>query len=409
MKTTSSVLMLLAVGLVACSGGGGGQAPTISDLSVTPGAVYEGSGGGSATVNGSVRFADGDGDVASFTLTIFDSTATLIATQTFPATGAAGVTSGVGYASVTVSTAKIEQYTFELYATDQGGRRSNVLTGTFRVVAAAWRLRTPMPTPRAAIAVAANDRIYLIGGSPQSEVVEVYEPATDTWGTAAPLSVGRNSPLAVAIGNKIYVAEGDAMGTPAAVEEYDVGTDAWSNRAPFPTAFRHGPATFALDGKMYVVGGVEGGETAAPTLIYDPATDSWSSEPGLDPARTDLAACTIQGKGYALGGEVPLQIYPWLSDVDEYDPLTNAWTPRPPMPMALFRHTAVNLLEQIVILGGFNNNRFEGMLRLDPTTGASKTLTSPPVAPGAVAVAGGRLYLFTPQATYEYVPEHELN
>lgn len=400
--------MFVTVGLVGCGGGGGGQRPQISDLSFTPQAVYEGSGGGIALVAGSVRFVDGDGDVASFTLTIFDSTATAIATQTFPATGAAGVTSGIAYASITISTMKIEQYTFELYATDQGSRKSNVLTGTFRVAAAAWRDRSPMGIPREATAVALNSRIYLFGG--YSEIVEVYDPATDTWGTAAPLNIARNSPVAVAIGDKIYVGAGTS-GAPAALEEYDIGIDAWSLRALFPTAFRHGPASFALDGKMYVVGGVEGGDTDAPTLIYDPATDSWSSEPGLVPVRRDLAACTIQGKAYVLGGEVPLRIQPWLSDVDEYDPLTMGWTPRPPMPMALYRHNAVDLLEQIVVLGGYDghSNSFEGMLRLDPTTGAYKMLTSPPVAFGAVAVVGGRLYLFTPQATYEYVPENELN
>lgn len=68
-----------------------------------------------------------------------------------------------------------------------------------------------MPTPRAFLAAASvNGKIYAIGGDEvdAQTAVEVYDAATNTWTTVAPLPNGRGD-LAVAGANgKIYAIGG---------------------------------------------------------------------------------------------------------------------------------------------------------------------------------------------------------
>ena len=53
-----------------------------------------------------------------------------------------------------------------------------------------WRTRTPMPTPRGALAVAVLDgKLHAVGGYTRDSNTgahEVYDPETDTWSSAAP-------------------------------------------------------------------------------------------------------------------------------------------------------------------------------------------------------------------------------
>jgi hypothetical protein len=79
----------------------------------------------------------------------------------------------------------------------------------------------------------------------------------------------------------------------------------------------HGCA--ALGGKLYVVGGTGPVGTESTVLVYDPATDAWSSAP-------DLVASSRPGVVAAQG---LLVAFPVLGGgVATFDPATNAWTQR---------------------------------------------------------------------------------
>jgi len=133
-----------------------------------------------------------------------------------------------------------------------------------------WRERSPMPTPRnhAAIGVV-NGKIYVIGGrvgaafislASDTSVVEVYDPATDTWGAPRARMPTTRSALAAGVyGGRIYVAGGEyqdphMMATFRAVEAYDPATDTWATMPPLPVS-RHGLAGGVLDNRFHVVGG----------------------------------------------------------------------------------------------------------------------------------------------------------
>ena len=90
---------------------------------------------------------------------------------------------------------------------------------------------------------------------------------------------------AAEVGGKIYVMGGyEKNGN--LVEEYDPATDSWRGRAPLPKPLHHIGAA-ALNGKIYVIGGYISGVGPVDTVYeYDPAKDQWTSEESdADPAR----------------------------------------------------------------------------------------------------------------------------
>ena len=105
----------------------------------------------------------------------------------------------------------------------------------------------------------------------------------------------------------------------ATCERYTPGSKAWSACAPMPAA-RSNHAATVLNGKIHVVGGVgpeeDGGakgnpggvRTLATHIVYDPATDSWETRAPLPLARAGLAASSsADGASFiVLGGFEPL-------------------------------------------------------------------------------------------------------
>jgi N-acetylneuraminic acid mutarotase len=88
-------------------------------------------------------------------------------------------------------------------------------------------------------------------------------------------------------------------------EVYDIATDTWSTKAPVPTA-RSGIGVAALDGKIYVLGG-EGwiddfGGVFRANEAYDPKTNLWAKEARMPTPRHGFAKAVVDGKLYAVSG-----------------------------------------------------------------------------------------------------------
>jgi len=133
-----------------------------------------------------------------------------------------------------------------------------------------WRERTPMPTPRNHAAIGAiNGKIYVIGGrvgaafislASDTAIVEVYDPATDTWGTPGARMPTTRSALAYGvISNRIYIAGGEFQDPRQQTvfrtfEEYDPATNVWAIMPPMAIA-RHGVAAATIGNRFYAVSG----------------------------------------------------------------------------------------------------------------------------------------------------------
>jgi N-acetylneuraminic acid mutarotase len=133
-----------------------------------------------------------------------------------------------------------------------------------------WKTLQDMPTARnhGAIGVV-NNKIYYLGGrignafitrASNTDIVEVYDPATDQWGPLlAPMTTPRSAVAWGTHNNRIYVAGGEQrtstfQRTFRAVEAYDPAANRWMSLPPmeFP---RHGLAGAIINGKFHLVSG----------------------------------------------------------------------------------------------------------------------------------------------------------
>jgi N-acetylneuraminic acid mutarotase len=64
-------------------------------------------------------------------------------------------------------------------------------------------------------------------------------------------------------------------------------------------------ASTAVDGKLWIFGGIGSGSSSTTTKFYDPATNRWSTGPGLPLPLHHFTAVTYKGEAVVIGGFVP--------------------------------------------------------------------------------------------------------
>ena len=205
-----------------------------------------------------------------------------------------------------------------------------------------WATKAPMLTGRQdlGLAAAGNGKLYAVGGATMDETiarVEEYDPATNTWATKAPMPTARSGlGLATADNGKLYAVGGFGDVPLATVEEYDPATDIWATKAPMPTA-RSALGLVASGGKLYAVGGLNNEGSVATVEEYDPATDRWAVRAPMPTSRAFLGLAAAEtGKLYAAGGvnQRRRRRRVTLATLEEYDPATDTWATKAPMPTA---------------------------------------------------------------------------
>ena len=86
---------------------------------------------------------------------------------------------------------------------------------------------------------------------------------------------------------------------------------------------RLGPGVAALDNKIYVTGGYDGGQNGGKSMssvdCYDPGTKTWSLVESMHTARRGHGLFSLHGKLYAIGGED-------VDSVEVFDPENSTWT-----------------------------------------------------------------------------------
>jgi N-acetylneuraminic acid mutarotase len=113
---------------------------------------------------------------------------------------------------------------------------------------------------------------------------------------------------------------------------YHPGSDTYSSLPPMQSARSTMAGAIANDGRLFLFGGtanVSGSEVAIGTTeVYDPGLGTWSYATPLPYARTGARAVTgPNGKIYVIGGHAIFAgITVSLSTVDVYDPATERWS-----------------------------------------------------------------------------------
>jgi hypothetical protein len=103
--------------------------------------------------------------------------------------------------------------------------------------------------------------------------------------------------------DKIYVIGGtDGTKELDRVDIYNPQTNTWQSAAPMPTARRCLAAALAPDGRIYAIGGLSGVASLATVEVYDPAANSWNTCTSMSFGRWYLGAAVLGNRIYACGG-----------------------------------------------------------------------------------------------------------
>ncbi|MDQ3042299.1 MAG: hypothetical protein M3R11_07955, partial [Acidobacteriota bacterium] len=236
------------------------------------------------------------------------------------------------------------------------GQSNSVFTAnSYRFDGTAWTAIAPYPVAVVGAGAASDGTsVYISGGVATGGVFQTafnrYNPATNTYTALAPVPTATWNHVALFLGGKIYKIGGStATASTAIVEIYDIATNTWSTGAPLPqpASFSHG---FVKAGFVYIAGGLNSlPAPAAPvpslkTYRYDPAANTWNDADIADLPETRWAGVSSKipygstGAFLIAGGFVNGTAATTVSaSVVEWNSTTNAWTTVTPMLSARFR------------------------------------------------------------------------
>jgi N-acetylneuraminic acid mutarotase len=197
------------------------------------------------------------------------------------------------------------------------------------------------------------------------------------------------------IGDKIYMIGGNPAGVSATYlalnQQYDPVANAWTNKAPMPTARGWLKGSYCR-GKIYVIGGHNNASVAVATNeCYDPSGNSWTTLAARP--RAALAALEAVWRDsliYVMGGTDGTS---GLTFVDIYNPFSNTWATGTALPQMADMGGAVCLGDTIYIPEAVNRgtsqcwaNLYKGYI--DPVDPTSITWIQGPAHGSATSICG---------------------
>ena len=291
-----------------------------------------------------------------------------------------------------------------------------------------WQIVSELPTLRTGFATAVVDgKIYLIGGTPFQNrrgpyglpTVEMYDPKTNSWEQVADMPTPRTKAKTAVVNGTIYVCGGYNGADNRLVnlkfldivEAYDPQTDTWTRKQGMSVS-RVDFGMGVVAGKIYSIGGwihPLDKEPEVPWRIdlveaYDPATDTWMKRAKMQRRRDGFGVGVVNNHIYTIGGRGWPQVGPggpFLKVIEEYNPKINRWEWKHEMPNLRLAFSTVVLDDVIYLIGGFiwQNRVPQYMATVDiynPETEEWNNIPPMPipVLPFGAAVANGNIYVF---------------
>jgi len=207
-----------------------------------------------------------------------------------------------------------------------------------------WKVLADIPTPRFGGAAAViNNKLHVLGGvnmNPHTpagariaravNLHHVYDPATNSWSTRAPIPDNSGWPAIAAYKGKIYLFGGDNKAIDASMTDtawvYDPATDAWSGLAPLPHPRSYSSA-MTVGERIYIFGARTLRSDGAPdrsTFRYHPATDTYTRMADLPEGARFMVCGCYKRYIYVVHGETDRETY--AEGVLKYDVAANTWT-----------------------------------------------------------------------------------
>lgn len=264
-------------------------------------------------------------------------------------------------------------------------------TPELAVAANSWLTSRDMPYERWELAAAmvknpaGQSTVYAIGGRTAAGYsltrVQAYNVVTNSWSWKAPLPIWlHRTNGAGVINGKIYVSGGEQSDRSGKEDPwsnrlymYDPATNRWAEKARMPESGFQG-VTGVMKGQLYVVSTCvwnppesEWFDTCDPSKFfrYNPVSDRWTVLPR--PRNSHTAGAVIDEKFYVTNG----------TNVERYDPVTNAWTTRASVPITQRRGNAAAaaINHKLFLIGGASSWN-EGTPRVVRTVSAYDPATN---------------------------------
>jgi N-acetylneuraminic acid mutarotase len=232
--------------------------------------------------------------------------------------------------------------------------------------------RMPVPTGEHAV-VECQGRIHAIAGYALHRVDQnfhqVFDPQAGQWSLKAPYPIACNHVAAASIGPRIYAFGGFIEQNRCPHSKcfvYDATADRWSPIAPLSRP-RGAASAVVLDGKIHLLGGrdvrsVEWHE------VYDPVADKYvilagmRGSTGTQPfvgQRDHMGVAVVDGMIHAIGGR--MDSYDFNTGLNAvYDPKSDAWSFRAPLPTPRSGPSCAYVKGRIVVFGGEATGRVFG-------------------------------------------------
>jgi N-acetylneuraminic acid mutarotase len=243
---------------------------------------------------------------------------------------------------------------------------------------------------------------------------ELGKPRTSTWKDTGPAYFRYSPTVATSSDGVIYITGGAARPyredltrprVQESVEAWDAKTNRWREIAPMHHARDQHAAAVDRKGRLFVFGGSpenrgikgEEGESTesfdrrvaeantranmslSSVEMYDPATNTWTERAPLPTPRQAMGADVgADGRIYVVGG-APSYMHPKPMDVVEiYDPEKDTWETGPPLVYPRRSHAVVATPDgKLYAIGGFVAPREKGLrdqllgAKVDPQLGAT--------------------------------------
>jgi Kelch motif/Galactose oxidase, central domain len=327
--------------------------------------------------------------------------------------------------SVTLALAACDSGSVNPTAPPEGSANSiisNVVTGT-------WKIMPSLTPARGAMAAGVlGQSVVVVGGLTGNDGhamwrVDAYDLQTKMWRQLKSLPESRFGVYGVTpIHGKLYVAGGSTTSPDGIVQSpvrtlfvYDTATKNWSRKADLPQASGCSGYQANLLGRLYVYQPCHGGPDNQAFLAYSPTNNTWTTRRPPPSFHAFGVAGVIDGKLYLTGGwrgpredDTTIVLNP---ELDVYDPSTNTWTIKRPMPSARWQTPfATTGRGQLFIAGGVaqDSRVISADLQVYDALTDTWTFGPPMLHPeegGASAWAGGKFFAIGGSDEHELLSE----
>jgi len=243
-----------------------------------------------------------------------------------------------------------------------------------------------------------------------------YNIVADGWVSLAEPSIGQESRCTGLLSdNRIHVAGGELenAATSDLHQSYNPATDSWRTEPDIPLSRGNGNGT-AVDGDLYYTHGIDAGNTYTDSAYRYTPGSGWTQVAGSGTPRRLNVDVEFNGKLYSIGGDdgsagTVFQI------LQEYDPGFDSWSTLSPLPEPRSTGMAASDDYYLYYAGGYDETETirDDVFRYDPGSDTWSNVATLPTAitNGAAEVVDGNLYVFggsdaggTPVKTVQSIP-----